>query len=133
MNNGMITIELGGVSTSLTFGMMAIEEFGNLQAVGGAGWAKLMTDLVYAGYCNEETLCRRAPSLSYREIAALLDDLVIDKSPILGDVFKCFENSKAGAQLLGSVKKKLEQPEKPEVKKESKRTGTKSKNLRSEN
>jgi len=131
--NGMIVIELGGVKTTLTFGMMAIEEFGNLQAVGGTGWSKLMTDLVYAGYCNEETLCRRTPELSYRDIAGFLDDMVIDKDPVLGEVFKCFESSKAGSQLLGSVKKKLELQEKAELKKQSKRTGTKLKNSLSGN
>ncbi|RAJ28867.1 hypothetical protein [Pedobacter cryoconitis] len=123
MNNGRITIELAGVRTPLTFGMLAVEEFGNRQAIGNTGWSKLITDLVYSGYCNEEVVSGRNPALTYRDIAESLDQLIIDKDTILSDVFACFENSKAGAELLGVVKKK-EEPVKPK-RTLKKQTGTK--------
>lgn len=122
--NGRITIELAGSDTPLTFGMMAVEEFGNRQAIGSTGWAKLMTDLVYAGYCNEEILNGRNPAMDYRAIAEATEELIFAKSPVLNDVYQCFENSKAGAELLGNVKKKVEEPPKVKtVKKPSKSTG----------
>ncbi|TDO21884.1 hypothetical protein [Pedobacter duraquae] len=121
--NGRITIELGGVLTPLTFGMLAIEEFGNRQANGGIGWSKLITDLIYSGYCNDEIVEGYNPRKSYREIAESVGELISVRSSVLGDVYKCFEESKAGEQLVSIVKKKVEvQPEKPKQKK--KRTGT---------
>lgn len=128
--NGRITIRLSGVSTPLTFGMMAVEEFGNRQAIGNASWSKLMSDLIYSGYVNEEIVSGRNPTLNYREISEGVDDLSLNEDPILGQVFKCFEDSKAGSKLLGSVKKKDEALEKPKVKKP---TGRKSKGLPSGN
>lgn len=119
--NGRITIALLGVNTPLTFGMMAVEEFGTRQAIGATGWAKLMTDLVYAGYCNEEILNGRNPALGYREIAEAVEDLILSKDPILGEVFDCFEKSKAGAEMLGVVKKKEDEPQqRPKAKSKSK-------------
>lgn len=128
--NGMITIELSGNVTPLTFGMLAIEEFGNRQAIGPSGWFKMITDLIYAGYCNEEVLNLRNPSLTYRDIAAGVDELAVKKDPILGEVFKCFSESKAGEDLLGTVKKKLEEvkPEPKVTQLKKKQTGTKLKN-----
>jgi len=126
MNNGRITIELAGVNTPLTFGMQAVEEFGKRQSIGGNGWAKLICDLVFAGYQNEEVLCERHPTLTYREIAERLDDLIISKSEVLTNVFKCFQDSKAGAELFGVVKKKEEnQVPKQAVKRTKKPTGIK--------
>ena len=133
MNNGRITIMLMGVSTPLTFGMLAIEEFGIRQGIGSTGWAKLMTDLVYSGYCNEEIVNGRNPVLSYRDISDGVEELIIDKSPVIADVYNCFENSKAGSELMGNVKKKLEQPEvKPKAQAKRKQTGTKLKDSPSE-
>ena len=124
--NGRITIMLAGVGTPLTFGMMAIEEFGNRQGVGGSGWAKLMTDLIYAGYCNEEIVNGRNPALSYRDISSGVEELIIDKSEAIGEVYKCFEASKAGSSLLDAVKKKTEKPAKEKLPvKKRKPTGTK--------
>lgn len=132
--NGMITIELGGVKTPLTFGMLAIEEFGNRQSIGSTGWSKLITDLIYSGYCNEEVVNGRHPALSYRDIATSLEDLIISKDPIIAEVYKCFESSKAGAELMGGVKKKLEAESQELIKTltPKKRTGTKSKGLPTE-
>lgn len=107
--NGRITIELTGEETGLTFGMLAVEEFGTRQAIGNTGWAKLMTDLVYAGYCNEEILNGINPKLTYRDVAAAVEDLILAKDPILQEVYKCFESSRAGADMLDSVKKKMEE------------------------
>lgn len=107
--NGRITIKLAGVETGLTFGMLAVEEFGTRQAIGNTGWAKLMTDLVYAGYCNEEILNGINPKLTYREVADSVEELILSKDPVLQEVYKCFESSRAGADMLDSVKKKLEE------------------------
>lgn len=117
--NGRITIELSGDKTPLTFGMMAVEEFASRQAIGSTGWAKLMTDLVYAGYCNEEIVNGNNPAKDYRQIAEGVEELIISKSPILNDVYECFEQSKAGAELLGNVKKKEDAEPKPKAKKET--------------
>jgi hypothetical protein len=109
--NGRITIELAGEETGLTFGMLAVEEFGTRQAIGNTGWAKLMTDLVYAGYCNEEILNGINPKLTYRDVADAVEELILSKDPILQQVYKCFESSRAGADMLDSVKKKMEEEE----------------------
>lgn len=131
--NGRITIMLGGVSTPLTFGMLAIEEFGNRQAIGHTGWTKLITDLIYSGYCNEEIVNGRSPVLTYREIAESVEELVLKVNPIITEVYKCFESSKAGSNLMGNLKKKaLEDPELQKPKRTKKQTGTKSKDSLSE-
>lgn len=127
--NGRITIKLEGVSTPLTFGMLAIEEFGKRQAIGGHGVNKMLIDLIYSGYCNEQILLGVNPELSYRDISEKLEDLILSNDPCLSDVFKCFEDSKAGSQLMGAIKKKIEPAAKPVKKKP---TGSKSKNLPSE-
>jgi len=130
--NGRITIELGGLKTPLTFGMLAIEEFGNRQANGGSGWSKLITDLIYAGYSNDEIAEGRNPSRSYRDISDDVAQLIIDKSDVLGKVYQCFEESKAGAQLVEEVKKKAVELQSEQPKPKKKRAGTKLKDLPSE-
>lgn len=130
--NGRITIEIGGVKTPLTFGMLAIEELSIRQAIGSSGWSKLMIDLVYSGYINEETVEGRNPALSYRDISESMDDLISTQSPVLGEIFKCFEDSKAGKHLTETVKKKLGESLPKSVATKKKRTGPKSKDLHSE-
>jgi hypothetical protein len=127
MGSGRITIVLGGAKFPLTFGMLAIEEFGQRQSIGPSGWTKLMTDLVYSGYVNEEIAEGRGPALTYREVSELMDDLISSKSDVLAEVFKCFEESKAGSELMGNVKKKLEESQPQEKLPSKKQTGTKSK------
>jgi len=105
--NGRITIELGGVNTPLTFGMMAIEELGKRQAIGAPGWAKLIVDLVYCGYCNDQILEGNSPVLSYRDIAESVSELMSNKHEVVAAIYKCFEDSKAGGELIAQVKKKL--------------------------
>ncbi|QIL41026.1 hypothetical protein G7074_18195 [Pedobacter sp. HDW13] len=97
--------------------MMAIEEFGNRQAIGNAGWSKLMTDLIYSGYVNDQIVEGLPPILSYREIAEGVEAMLLAKDPVLGAVYKCFEESQAGSQLMDDVKKKLMETVVPEAKK----------------
>jgi hypothetical protein len=123
---GKITILLGGVSTPLYFGMMAVEEFSRRQAKQGtiASDLKSIYDLVYAGYYNSRDFRELDMDKTYGDIAELVDDLVSENDQAVADIYKCFTESRFMVKVLENVKKK-----EPEAENPKKPTGKKSKLL----
>ena len=115
--NGLIKINVAGKSLQMTFGMMAVEEIGSRQLNGTPGWCKLITDIIYGGYVNDQYLEGKAPEYSYRQISEMVDELIQTQDGQLEAVFTCFGASKAGAGLADVVKKKASEVVKVEKQK----------------
>ena len=104
--NGIIDIKAGGKTYSLRFGMMSAEILGQQQLINpSTSSIKILTDLVYSGMANASYL-QGETAKSYAECAEIVEQLLEQEDGQVAEIWKVFEESKAGKKLTDAVKKK---------------------------
>lgn len=110
--NGIIEINAGGKKYTLRFGMLSLEILAKQQELNPSTSAiKMLMDLVYSGLYNASIL-KGEQAKSYEEVAGIVEELLDEDKGQVNEIWKCFEESKAGEKMLNGIKKKLEEIEK---------------------
>ena len=98
--NGLIYLEIAGNKIGCKFGMFAIEKLAKFEPTDSI--VKLTANTIWAGILNYNEVKGKQP-IDYGDLFDYVEELLLNKSPLISEIEKCFTESKAYKSLIAAA------------------------------